>query len=353
MAYSTISKPSLYFNTKLYTGNGNTDTAITGVGFQPDLSIIKARDMTYDHNVMDAVRGSTKRIATNLTDAESTQAEMIKSFASDGFNLGNNGGVNQDTKTYVAWNWKAGTNGSGTTTGSGTAKTYTYSVNTAAGFSIVRWTGNGTAGHQIPHHLGVKPELILPHKLSYTSDWIVGSEYLDTSIPWQKYLKLNTQDAVADGDNYNDVVPTTSVFTVGDTGALNGNNETYVAYCFASKKGYSKIGKYTGTGSTNGRFIYTGFKPAFIFSKKINASGTQWTIWDNKRSSSGNNPRNKILHPNVTNAENTADDTDFLSNGFKLKTTASGANNLNDTFLYLAIAENPIVGSNNIPATAG
>ncbi len=348
-----IDKPNLHFNTVLYTGNGADARGITGVGFQPDFVWNKGRDDTWQHILTDSVRGATKNLYSDATTAEVTDATRLQSFDSDGFTVGTNNQINENTDTYVAWNWKAGTNGSGTTTGSGTGKTYTYSVNTAAGFSIVRWTGNGTAGHQIPHHLGVKPELILPHKLSYTSDWIVGSEYLDTSIPWQKYLKLNTTDAVADGDNYNDAVPTTSVFTVGDTGALNGNNETYVAYCFASKKGYSKIGKYTGTGSTNGRFIYTGFKPAFIFSKKINASGTQWTIWDNKRSSSGNNPRNKILHPNVTNADNTADDTDFLSNGFKLKTTASGANNLNDTFLYLAIAENPIVGSNNIPATAG
>jgi len=162
MAYSSIVKPSVYFNTKLYTGNGTTNTAITGVGFQPDLSIIKARDMTYDHNVMDAVRGSTKRVATNLTDAESTQAEMIKSFASDGFNLGDNGGVNQNTKTYVAWNWKANGAGSSNTDGSITS---TVSANTASGFSIVKYTGTG-ANATVGHGLGAVPKMIIAKRLT-------------------------------------------------------------------------------------------------------------------------------------------------------------------------------------------
>ena len=137
---------------------------------------------------------------------------------------------------------------------------------------------------------------------------------------------------------------------------MNGSGNSYIAYCFAEKTGYSKISSYIGNGNSDGPFIYTGFKPAFILSKKTNAAGTQWTIWDNKRSSSGGgNAIDKILHPNVTNPDNTADDTDFLSNGFKLRATASGMNNSGDTYIYMAFAEEPLVansGTDGVPATA-
>ena len=354
MAYSSIVKPSVYFNTKLYTGNGTTDTAITGVGFQPDLSIIKARDMTYNHNVMDAVRGSTKRVATDLNDAESTQAEMIKSFASDGFNLGDNGGVNQNTKTYVAWNWKANGSGSANTDGSINS---TVSVNTTAGFSIVSYTGNAQSTATVGHGLGVAPSMILFKRRSTTSNWFVYNK----SIGAGNSMKLNATDASSSNTvSFGNTTPTSSVFTIGDDGGDYGtnypNNGTFIAYCFAEKTGYSKFGSYTGNGNADGPFIYTGFKPAFVFSKKTNASGTNWTIWDNKRSSSsGGNAINKILHPNVTNVENTADDTDFLSNGFKLRATAGGMNASGGTFIYMAFAEEPLVansGSNGVPATA-
>jgi len=346
MAYSSIVKPSVYFNTKLYTGNGTTNTAITGVGFQPDLSIIKARDMTYDHNVMDAVRGSTKRVATNLTDAESTQAEMIKSFASDGFNLGDNGGVNQNTKTYVAWNWKANGAGSSNTDGSITS---TVSANTASGFSIVKYTGTG-ANATVGHGLGAVPRMIIAKRLTDAESWGV----YNVSNGTNKYMKLEEAVLAETATSvWNDTAPTSSVFSLGASGLCNGSSKDMIAYCFAEKKGYSKIESYTGNGSTDGPFIYTGFKPAFIFSKKTNASGTSWTIWDNKRSPF--NPADKILHPNNTNADNTADDTDFLSNGFKLRATASGMNNNGDSYIYMAFAENPLVansGTDGVPATA-
>ena len=348
MPYTTINKSTDYFNTKLYSGTGSSQ-AITGVGFQSDWTWIKQRTSTQEHWLVDAVRGTTKFLESNSANAESSDgATGFTSFDSNGFTVNTSARTNQSSNTYASWNWKAGTNGSGTTTGSGTAKAYSYSVSTTAGFSIVKWTGNGTAGHQIPHHLGVKPELILPHKLNYTSDWVVGCEYLDASIPWQKYLKLNTTDAVADGDNYNDVVPTSSVFTVGDTGALNGNDETYVAYCFASKTGYSKIGSYEGNGSGNGTFVYTGFRPKFLMFKKYDASGNPWEMHDDARDTY--NPSKYRIMANTTGAEVTENYVDFLSNGFKFRTTDATGNSAN-SFIYMAFGQS-LVGSNNVPCTA-
>jgi len=345
MAYSTISKPSLYFNTKLYTGNGNTDTAITGVGFQPDLSIIKARDMTYDHNVMDAVRGSTKRIATNLTDAESTQAEMIKSFASDGFNLGNNGGVNQDTKTYVAWNWKANGAGSANTDGS---QNTTVSVNTTAGFSIVKWTGADSTA-SLGHGLGAVPKMIIVKRLASRA-WTV----YHAGIGANKKLVLNTTAGEASSSDFDDT-PTSSVINVGYTDDVNGSGADYIAYCFAEKKGYSKFGSYTGNGNTNGTFIYTGFKPAFLLWKQTNTGGQTWRIFDSKRDT--HNFVSKGLIPNATDVEESpaaAGSCDFLSNGFKWRSDYGSRNGNGGTYIFMAFAAEPLVANvgASIPATA-
>ncbi|ADD94106.1 hypothetical protein [uncultured phage MedDCM-OCT-S04-C1161] len=231
MAYTTINKSSEHFNTKLYTGNGTTDTAITGVGFQPDLSIIKARDMAYNHNVMDAVRGSTKRVATDLTDAESTQAQMIKSFASDGFNLGDNGGVNQDTKTYASWNWKANGTGSSNTDGSITS---TVSANTTSGFSIVSYTGNGSAGGStVGHGLNAVPKMFIIKNRSTAKDWTV----YHNSISAENYVELNTTIASTDSSSiFNDTAPTSSVFSIGNNGQVNTSGDNYISYCFSEKK---------------------------------------------------------------------------------------------------------------------
>ena len=348
MAYTGINKSTDYFNTKLYTGNGTTNTAITGVGFQPDLSIIKARDMNYDHNVMDAVRGSTKRVATNLTDAESTQAEMIKSFASDGFNLGDNGGVNQNTKTYVAWNWKANGSGSANTDGSISS---TVSANTTSGFSIVTWNGNsGTVGHG----LGVKPNFIVikSRQTGGSNNWVVAHSALGTNMN-DNYIILNSTGAAGSGSNTWGGEPTAQHFTVAGSVAANDNN---IAYCFAEKTGYSKFGSYTGNGNADGTFVYTGFKPAFVMYKKAIQTGGntgRWSMEDNKR-----DPFNVTTHglaANSSSVENTGSnywDIDMLSNGFKMRTTEHETNGSGETFIYMAFAEAPLVGSNNVPCTA-
>nr|BAR15146.1 hypothetical protein [uncultured Mediterranean phage uvMED] len=350
MAYSTISKPSLHFNTKLYTGN-DTGQSITGVGFEPSLTWIKSRTSTERHVLTDAVRGVYKELRSNETAAESDRTSYggLSAFGADGFTVGADDGYNDSLKNYASWNWKANGAGSANTDGSINS---TVSANTTAGFSIVSYTGNGTAGATVGHGLGSVPKVVIVKTRSGTGNWI----NYHSSVGNTKYLSLNqTNSAGTTNQAWNDTSPTNQVFSLGNSSEVNGNGTTMIAYCFADVKGYSKFGSYTGNGNADGAFIYTGFKPAFIFSKKTNASGTNWTIWDNKRSSSsGGNAINKILHPNVTNVENTADDTDFLSNGFKLRATAGGMNASGGTFIYMAFAEEPLVANvgASIPATA-
>jgi hypothetical protein len=349
MAYSTISKPSLYFNTKLYTGTGS-ELAITGVGFQPDFVWTKSRSNTLNHNLYDAVRGVTKGLKSNTSDAEFTEAQSLKSFDSGGFTIGTDSHINTSSATFASWNWKAGGSASSNSNGSITSS---VSASTDAGFSIVAFTGNGTSGATVGHGLGVAPKVIMVKSRSLSVAWL----NYHSSLGATDFIQLNNTDATTNssGNAWNDTQPTSSVFSIGSYNNVNTSGATYIAYCFAEKKGYSKFGSYTGNGNADGTFIYTGFKPAFILSKKTNASGTQWTIWDNKRSSSGGgNAIDKILHPNVANAVNTADDTDFLSNGFKLRATASGMNNNGDSYIYMAFAEEPLVANvgASIPATA-
>jgi hypothetical protein len=346
MAYSSIVKPSDYFNTLTWTGDGNSSRNITGVGFQPDWVWGKCRNTTVSHALYDAVRGGSKLLNSNATSAEGTNA-ALSAFISDGFTVNSDSYLNGNSNTYVAWNWKA--NGQGSSNTDGSINTTYTSVNTTAGFSISKYTGTGSNA-TVGHGLGVAPNMVLVKSLSGGGDWTSYHSVLGNT----KYMRLNSTNAVGTQSSYwNDTSPTSTVFSLGSAGDTNTNGGTHVAYCFAEKKGYSKFGSYTGNGNADGTFVYTGFKPAFIFSKKTNASGTSWTIWDNKRSPF--NPADKILHPNNTNADNTADDTDFLSNGFKLRATASGMNNNGDSYIYMAFAENPLVansGTDGVPATA-
>ena len=276
MAYTTINKSTDNFNTKLYTGNSGT-LNVTGVGFQPDFTWIKSRtSSSYGHDLYDAVRGATKTLNSNNTNAEYTEADRLQSFDSNGFTLGSAGATNSSTN-YVSWNWKAGTTGSGNTTGSGTAKTYNYSVNTTAGFSIVKYVGNGTAGQQIPHHLGAVPHLILLKPLDRADNWRVY-HHKNTSAPETDFLKLQSTAATVDNnDVWNDAAPTSTYFTLGGNAGVQANDEEFIAYCFSEKTGYSKFGSYTGNGNADGTFVYTGFKPAFLIIKK-NGAGDNWSL---------------------------------------------------------------------------
>jgi len=339
-----IDKPNLHFNTVLYTGNGGNARGITGVGFRPDFVWNKGRDDTWQHIVTDIVRGATKNLYTDANSAEVTDSTRLQSFDSDGFTVGTNNQINNNTDTYVAWNWKAG-GGQGSSNTDGSINTTYTSVNTTAGFSISKYTGTG-ANATIGHGLGVAPAMMIIKATSFTEDWIVYHQSTGNT----KKLDLNTANAADASVTYwNNTSPTSSVFSVGTNDRPNKSGATYVAYCFAEKKGYSKFGSYTGNGNADGAFVYTGFKPAFVMIK-CSSGSNNWVMLDNKRV--GYNPDNNRVYADVTNAEDTTDNTDILSNGFKSKFTGGTSNGSGATYIYMAFAENPIVGSNNIPATA-
>jgi len=347
MAYTTIKKPSDYFNTKVYTGTGSS-LALTGVGFQPDWTWIKRRNGTAYHWLIDAVRGSTKAIYSNGTEAEQTQSQGITSFDSDGFTLGTNSDVNGSSDTYASWNW-LGANGTASNTDG--SITSTVSANTTSGFSIVKYTGNGTAGATIGHGLSSVPNVVLIKALTSSSQqW----NMYHSSLGNGSHMHFNLTNAVNSSSNYfNNTTPTSSVFSVGSYFETNESSTDFIAYCFAEKKGFSKFGSYTGNGNADGPFIYTGFKPAWILIKHSGggtAGGEQWNLQDVKRSTY--NPSIVMLSPNTNDADNstTNNSLDILSNGFKVRTVDNRLNNSGATYIYMAFAEEPLVGDN--PATA-
>ena len=340
MAQFITFQPKDYFNTKLYTGNGGTQS-ITGVGFQPDWCWIKNRNQALNPVAIDSVRG-LKYLYTNSDSAEGDYSSAFTSFDSDGFSVGATDNVNGNGNGIVAWNWKAGTSVSGNTGGSGTAKTYTGSVNTDAGFSIIRYIGNRTAGHTIPHHLGTTPVWVIARTISSTKEWDVY-HHKNTSSPETDYLVLNTTAATSDAsDKWNDTAPTSSVVTLGDSSQLNTNDGTCIMYAFAEKKGYSKFGSYVGNGSTEGPFVYTGFRPAWIMIKAIDATKS-WYMWDSKRP--GFNLVDDQLLADTNDTEFNGSNIDILSNGWKFRSSGTGEQGNGTNYIFMAFAEFPFVTS--------
>jgi|TARA_R110001632_G_scaffold99535_1_gene206332 hypothetical protein len=342
-----IDKPSDYFNTVLYTGNGGTQ-AITGVGFKPDLSWLKDRDGTPSHVWHDVIRGVTKRIMSNNINAEDTGSQ-INSFDTDGFTLSNNNN-NTNGNGFAAWNWlAAGNQGSSNTNGS-INTTYT-SVNTTSGFSISSYTGSGSNA-TVGHGLGVTPKVILVKCVSATGNWKMHLSFL---APITSLNLSDTSSLISTASVFNSMATLNStVFSVGTEGDTNSSNVNYIAYCFAEKQGFSKFGSYTGNGNADGTFVYLGFKPAFTLFKKTNAT-SEWFLYDNKRL--GYNVTEKVFEANTTSAEDSNSGTyiDYLSNGFKLRGTSGNTNTSGSTYIYLAFAENPFVTSTangSIPTTA-
>ena len=343
-----IDKPDIYFNTVTYTGNAST-RSITGVGFQPDWCWFKSRGDTNGHMLYDVLRGATKVISTNNTNAEATEGNGLTSFDSDGFSIGSAGGENASNQPIVAWSWKAGGAGSANTDGGINS---TVSVNNTAGFSVVKYgTGTGSAT-TVGHGLNAAPNLIIIKPLGTitTGGWIMGADAIDST--WNNVFTVNETGAAANDPSFNDTAPTNQVFSVGNNNT-NRSGENYIAYCFVEKKGYSKFGSYAGNGNADGTFVYTGFKPAFVLLKSINNGGWNWRQMDSVRDNNRNDGTNNILFANVTEAENSSElDIDYVSNGFKLRDARTGVNGSGWTIMYMAFAKNPIVGSNNVPATA-
>jgi len=346
MAYTTINKSSDYFNTKLYTGNNGSNRSITGVGFQPDLVWNKNRSASANHNLWNGVTGITERLTSSGTQASENYSSEFKSFDSDGVTITQNAGsldINNSSYNYVNWNWKA--NGAGSANTDGSINTTATSASTTSGFSIVKYTGGGTSA-TIGHGLGVAPKVIMIKCTDSTDKWIV----YHNSIGNTKYLVLNDTDAeTTDSAHFNNTSPTNSVFSVGTSGATSGNGQHFIAYCFAEKTGYSKFGSYVGNDVADGTFVYCGFKPAFVMLKKSSQT-SDWLICDSKRNTS--NVVNKKLFPNTNGTEDSYDVSDFVSNGFKIKTTSGAINASGQTYIYMAFAEAPLVGTNNVPCTA-
>ena len=351
MAYSTISKPSLHFNTKLYTGTGSTQS-ITGVGFAPDWTWIKIRSTGSHHTIFDKVRGAGKAIYSDTTGAEQTVSGHLTSFDSDGFTLGDNtgnGNTNANGETFASWNWKANGAGSANTDGSITS---TVSANTTAGFSIVKYVGTGSGSNStVGHGLGVKPAMIINKSMDSVTNWVVWHKDLGSET--NDYLRLDSNLDKGTTTNYwNSSAPTNQVFGVSPDGYNNNKSgEDIIAYCFAEKKGYSKFGSYTGNGNADGTFIYTGFAPSFVIMKRTDSTGSWYTL-DNKRPTY--NPKDKYLSPDSSNAESTFTFWDFLSNGFKIRNTGTENNASGGNYIFMAFAEEPLVANvgGSIPATA-
>ena len=350
MPYTTIDKPTDYFNTVLWSGNSSTQS-ITGVGFQANFVWIKDRSGGNDNQILDSVRGATKALSSNRTDLN-TFSDGLTSFDSDGYSLGNNTRYNASGSNYVGWNWLAGGTASSNSDGSTTS---TVSANTTSGFSIVKFTGTGSAT-TLGHGLGAVPKWILVKTLDRTENWVVYHVGNDASAPEDKSIRLDGTNAVQDNSgHFNDTAPTSSVFSVGNGAGVNPSGEDQIAYCFAEKKGYSKFGSYTGNGNEDGIFVYTGFLPAWVMIKRSSASGNNWVIYDNKRDV-GNVVHHR-LHADVSNAEvntssSTVNNMDFLSNGIKIRNSGGAWNNSGDTYIYMCFAEAPFVTSTGIPTTA-
>ena len=344
-------QPSDFFNTVLYTGTG-VSQAITGVGFQPDISWLKDRTAVAYHYLFDSARGVGNAIFPNDTDEEAYNLDYMSAFNADGITVGTNSMVNGDTKSYTSWHWKAGTTSGIATDGSTTITPSAYSFDQTRGISIVKYVGNLTAGAKLAHGLGATPGMVMVKMTNAVKDWKVYHKNMDSTAPQDSALTLNTDGARVNELTYwNDTAPDSVNMTLGNSVQVNGSGDDYVAYCFTGKRGFSKFGSYVGNGNVDGSFVYTGFRPAFVMIKNIVTSN--WFISDDKRPGA-NAPYNYTLLADTTAAEVTSggNNIDILSNGFKARSTGSYTNGAGTEMTYMAFAEFPFVSSNSKAGTA-
>jgi len=354
----TVKKGSSYFDVVAYSGNGSSPrNVVTNLAFQPDFAWLKCRNAAYNHTLFDSVRGagSTKGLSSNVTDAEglggsasaTSQYGYVSAFNSDGIQVTTGSiddlYVNDSSATYVAWNWKA--NGTGVSNTAGTI-TSTVSANTTSGFSIVTYTGQEPTPGTIGHGLGTAPFMIITKNRSGTGNWAVYHKFMDASSPQAYYAQLNSTSARINAtDIWNNTAPTSTVFSVGNAGTTNASGSSFVAYCFAPINSYSAFGSYTGNGSTDGPFVFCGFRPRFILVKS-SSGAFDWHITDTSRSTY--NQADTVLFPNSSAAETNGGGYyyDLLSNGFKCRNLGSATNGSGATYIYAAFAENPLKFSN-------
>ena len=351
MSYTNgLDDPSAHFQVKTYTGtSGIHDVTLDGNSdMQPDWVWFKNRDVNYVHQLYDSSRGVTKALYSNGTNAEVTISNGLTRFDPDGFRVTSAAAINENS--IVCWNWHA--NAGSTSSNTDGSITSTVQANTDAGFSIITYTGTG-GGETFGHGLGVAPDMWIVKRRSSTGSWAVGFNDADILGGTSKYLILQGTGATSTYSNFWGSSPASStVMRIAGDATIGGSGSTYVAYAFAAKQGYSKFGKYIGNGSTDGTFVYTGFKPAFILFKKSSDSGDNWMMYDHKRP--GFNVTDEALHPNSDAVEydNANANLDILSNGFKLRSTFGWVNQNTHTYIYMAFAENPFVTSTGIPTTA-
>ena len=366
MAYTNIDDPSAYFQTATYTGGGG-GSSVTNDGnsnLKPDLVWFATREGN-NKPLIDSSRGGNRFIYSDLTQGAdvNTDGVGIATFDTDGFTFGSTTHIyfNNTSKTYVAWQWKA--NGGTTTsvsasgTGSGCVNASTHQTDTTAGFSIITYTGrddqlNNGQHSLLKHGLGVVPTFIILKRRDATADWYVMGKKVTSASAYSnnEYLSLNDTDGINGNSYTGSVAPTSTDIYLGNE-LVNVASATYVMYAFAEKQGYSKFGSYVGNGNANGPFVYTGFKPAFLLVKAATTAGQNWLVQDSKRPAY--NPTSGRLFANTSGAENTDTELpDFLSNGFKVRSTSYGTNKSGETYIYMAFAENPFTTSTGIPTTA-
>ena len=335
-----IDKPNTHFTTRTYTASGAG--SVSDVSFQPDFLWFKNRTVVGNHGLMDSVRGIKKILHSNDTNQEATSPANndFETFTSNGFTYGTSSALDSGSGTPVTWLWKAGGTAVSNTAGSITSS---VSANTTAGFSVVTWSGNNSA-ETVGHGLSSAPSVVILKWRNGADNWYVQHKSLAST----DVIRLDATNAKIASDLFQDTYPTSSVFSIKSGYNLSGRD--FVAYCFAEKKGFSKFGSYVGNSSaTDGTFVYLGFKPAFVIIKGA-TNASSWLIQDNKRQTY-NDGSIPLFKANTTDAEIKIDNFDMLSNGFKCRTSNNDFNGAN-TYIYMAFAENPLVGTNNIPATA-
>ena len=348
MAYTTIDNPELYFQTKLFTGNGSTQsiTLDGSENMQPDFVWFKNRSSTQNHRLFDIVRGAGKNLVSNNTGAEidagTGTGGQLRTFDSDGFSVGSDNSVNKSSENICSWNWKAG--GASTSTNSDGDIDGTQTVSQTAGFSVTTYSGNGGSNQSLGHGLGATPKVYICKRRDNTGQWLVMNTITDGTLD---YLFFETSGGKSDTAT---TLPTSSLVYLQNGGDANESGGTHVCYAFAEKQGFSKFGNYVGNGSTNGTYVHLGFRPAYVLCKTSSISGEDWIVSDNKRNLF--NETTTALFPNSASGDQSSNSIDMLSNGFKMRTTGTYRNQSGVTYIYMAFAENPFVTSTGVPTTA-
>jgi|TARA_R100001460_G_scaffold12574_1_gene28793 hypothetical protein len=349
--YTGINDPSVYFHTQLYTGTGSA-RSVTNDGnanLQPDWLWIKRTSATNASMIVNSSLGLSGNIAVASDLNLAAYATPVSALNSDGFSVNaGDASVNSNGSTYVAWQWKV--NGGTTVTNNDGSHTSSVQVNTTAGFSIVTYTGTGSS-FTLGHGLGATPEIIFVKGLSDNHAWLVGATS-DSSNLSKVFILNNTDASTTSSGPFANTAPTSSVYTVGTSGGVNNNGQSYISYLFRSVQGYSKIATYGGNGNADGPFIYTGFKPAWLLVKRTDSTN-HWLMFDTRRADVPfANVTDQWLRADTTDAEASGINFDFVSNGIKCRSNDPSMNASGGKYLYMAFASNPFVTSDGVPTTA-